>query len=232
MARNLGSGTRTKLRAAVVVASVAMWAGSGCVDHSGALPAPTVRPVQTRSPAQWSVSPVPGMEGVGQSPAGWAPPAELERPGRWQGIVVHHSATRSGNAAEFHRMHQQRVDASGEHWIGLGYHFVINNGRGGPDGQIEVGFRWRQQMQGAHCRPRNCADNYWNEHTIGICLVGNFELERPTQAQYEALARLVRFMCDRYSIPQNRVLGHGQVHGANTRCPGRFFSWQELRRRL
>lgn len=231
----MGSGVRTVLAAVMLVVGLG-WLG-GCQGAGKNLPAPTVRPVQighgSRMQTLPLASPAPTVWQPGQSgPAGWIPPARLEDPDRWQGILVHHSATPSGNATSFHRAHQQRLDRNGEPWLGLGYHFVIDNGAGGPDGKVEVGFRWEEQMQGAHCRPANCVDNYWNEHTIGICLVGNFELNRPTNAQYDSLARLVKFLCNRYGIGLDRVQGHGQVTGTNTRCPGRFFSWQELRQRL
>lgn len=154
----------------------------------------------------------------------WTPSADLEEKSRWQGIIVHHSATRSGSAAMIDQMHKQKG------WDGMGYDFVINNGRGAPNGQVEVGWRWVDQREGAHCRVDQNDDNYWNEHTIGICLVGNFENERPTAAQYDSLARLVRFLMARYHIPWSRVKGHGEVD--QTQCPGRNFSMAELKKRL
>jgi len=207
---------------------------SGCRPGADGLPKPTVRPVQG------NYQPLPAWPQTGpadhsQTPAGptaWTPTAGADDHDRWRGILIHHSATPDGNAAELNRLHQIRTDQNGERWLGLGYDFVIDNGRGGPDGGVEVGFRWTQQLQGAHCRPLNCTDNYWNEHTIGICLVGDFERHRPTRAQYESLATLVKFLCRRYGIPEKNILGHGQVPNANTKCPGRYFSWSELRRRL
>jgi len=35
-----------------------------------------------------------------------------------------------------------------------------------------------------------------------------------------------------YNIPNSRILGHGQVKGASTECPGKRFPWSEFRRRL
>src|SRR4051812_3753672 len=52
---------------------------------------------------------------------------------QWQYIVIHHSATPSGSAAAFDRMHRAKG------WDELGYHFVIGNGTMSGDGQIEVG---------------------------------------------------------------------------------------------
>ncbi|MBN1845115.1 MAG: N-acetylmuramoyl-L-alanine amidase [Sedimentisphaerales bacterium] len=208
----------------------------GCNPSSSSLPRPTVqsvrngyRPLPSRSDPLYRSSPArPAVP----APAEWVPPASLEDRSRWRGIIVHHSATDSGNAAQFDQMHKNRRDNNGEPWLGLGYHFVVNNGHGAADGKVEVGFRWRRQMQGAHCRPRSCTDNYWNEHTIGICLVGNFEHHAPSAAQYESLVRLIRFLQQRYNIPADKILGHGDVPGAQTACPGRLFSWAQLRRQL
>ena len=48
---------------------------------------------------------------------------------------------------------------------GLAYHFVIGNGDGMPDGEIEPTFRWREQIQGAHA-----GAGEYNEQGIGIAL--------------------------------------------------------------
>ena len=65
-------------------------------------------------------------------PADWAPHVA---PNKWLYIVIHHSATPAGSAAQFDRSHRQKG------WDELGYHFVIGNGTGSRDGQIEVGPR-------------------------------------------------------------------------------------------
>jgi hypothetical protein len=167
----------------------------------------------------------PGADMSDEARWGWIPPAGLEERGRWQGILIHHTAVPDhGNAADLDRAHKLRG------FDGLGYDFVICNGRGGQDGRIEVGWRWAQQREGAHCRVHPNDSNYWNEHTIGIVLVGNFEKGRPTPAQYESLARLVYFLQQRYDIPWSRIKGHRDVD--NTECPGQFFSFGELHHRV
>ena len=100
---------------------------------------------------------------------------------RWTTVVVHHSATDRGSASAFDRGHR------GKGWDELGYHFVIGNGRGSGDGQIEVGSRWYKQKHGAHCKT---PDNYFNEHGIGVCLVGDFT-RSPTHAATTCVARPV-----------------------------------------
>jgi len=149
---------------------------------------------------------------------GWMPAGGISD--RWECIVIHHSDSPSGNAADFDRWHRQRG------WDELGYHFVIDNGAGGPDGRVEVGSRWEKQKHGAHCK---VPGNYYNEHGIGICLVGNFDASYPSARQMESLRRLMRFLMAHTGIPPSRVLGHGEANGGNTRCPGRNFPMAQLR---
>ena len=105
-------------------------------------------------------------------------------------------------------------------WDALGYHFVIGNGIGYGNGEIYVGERWSKQMTGAHCK---VPGNYYNEHGIGICLIGNFEDHPPTAKQMEALARLSSFLSLQCGIPRSRIMTHGGITG-KTKCPGRHFS--------
>ena len=147
-------------------------------------------------------------------------PTVAER--KWRFIIVHHSATSAGDAAKFDRDHRDRG------WDGLGYHFVIGNGTMSGDGEIEIGPRWAQQKHGAHTKVRGHPE--YNELGVGICLVGNFNETRPSQAQRQSLVALVRGLMQRYHIPKSRVLGHGML--APTDCPGKQFDYQDLFNRL
>jgi hypothetical protein len=113
-------------------------------------------------------------------------------------------------------------------WDELGYHFVIGNGTNTPDGYIEVGARWHKQKHGAHCKTPS---NYYNEHGIGICLVGNFNKTRPTPRQLASLERLVRFLSHRCGISVRQITTHAAVTH-KTQCPGRYFSLAALQRSL
>lgn len=156
-------------------------------------------------------------------PREWLPPSRLEK--KWAAIIVHHSATRTGNAAIFDKKHREE-----NHWEGVGYDFVIGNGTDSGDGQVEVTFRWRGQLTGAHCKTPN---NWANENGIGICLVGNFEYTTPTARQMQSLLKLVRFLQNRYRIPKSRVYGHGNTPGARvTDCPGSRFPMARLKSML
>ena len=141
----------------------------------------------------------------------------------WEWIIIHHSATRVGSAEVFDAAHRARGMING-----LAYHFVIDNGtEGRPDGFIETGPRWIKQMYGGHCRQA-----YINEHGIGICLVGNFSVDQPTSKQLDSLALLIRGLQEQFHIANDRVLGHGEVIGEFSECPGSQFPWDELHKRL
>jgi hypothetical protein len=141
----------------------------------------------------------------------------------WSAIVLHHSGTARGGAESFDAHHRRERG-----WRSLGYHFVIGNGTETPDGAIQAGPRWQRQEAGAHA-----ASSEYNQRGIGVCLVGNFETGRPTEAQLEATVLLLRALVRRFGISKERILGHREVReGGSTACPGRFFPMEELRRVL
>jgi len=141
---------------------------------------------------------------------------------QWKYIVVHHTATGRGNAKTIYISHRDRGFSNG-----LGYHFLIDNGTMGKgDGQIEMGPRWIWQQEGAHCK----ADDM-NEKAIGIALVGNFNYEKPTPNQLQSLSFLISVLRGYYHIPRAHVMGHRQVRGAKTECPGKLFPMNYLRSR-
>ncbi|MBN1354490.1 MAG: N-acetylmuramoyl-L-alanine amidase [Candidatus Omnitrophica bacterium] len=141
---------------------------------------------------------------------------------KWKYIIIHHSATDAGNSMQFNASHIQRG------WKGVGYHFIIDNGTlGKDDGQIEMGPRWIKQQNGAHCKAGDM-----NEKGIGVCLVGNFSKDRPTRKQMQSLKYLVNKLRNYYKIPKNRIMGHGDVKGAKTECPGKRFSVKRFRATL
>jgi len=151
------------------------------------------------------------------------PIVPLYQSNKWKYIIIHHSATDEGNAMYFNKIHHIRG-----FWKGLGYHFVIDNGtKGKLDGQIEVAPRWLKQQDGSHCKAAGM-----NHKGIGICLVGNFSKENVTEEQMKSLVYLVNILRDYYNIPVENILGHGQVSGARTECPGKGFPWKEFYKRI
>ena len=158
----------------------------------------------------------PQLAGV---PHDWIPSPGAINPDGWRYIVIHHSATPAGGAKAFDRMHREKG------WDELGYHFVIGNGTDTSDGQIEVGSRWPKQKWGAHAKT---PDNRFNKTGIGICLVGNFDTQRPTRAELQSVSRLVAYLMKTYHIPADHVIGHSDTKA--TDCPGHNLHVAEVRR--
>jgi len=159
------------------------------------------------------------------APYGWTPSSRLERD--WRAIVIHHSATNCGCVASFDDYHRRNNG-----WDGVGYNFVIGNGSGSGNGQVETTFRWTGQKTGAHCKTDE--SNWANKSAVGICLVGNFDNSRPSRNQMASLMKLVRFLSERYDIPASRIYGHNTTpgHSTNTSCPGRNFPMSYVKTHL
>ena len=198
-------------------------AAAGCESSgtSSALPSPNFAgPVVIAQRPQIRLDPPlayrpPAVQGKSTArtnvPAAWVPLASADKR-KWNWIVIHHSAGPTGSAAAFDKYHREV-----NKWDELGYHFVIGNGSGSGDGQIEVGPRWPRQKHGAHAKT---PDNQYNDHGIGICLVGNFDVTRPTAKQMQSLARLTAYLADTYGVSQRNIIGH-KMTGKQTDCPGK-----------
>jgi hypothetical protein len=156
--------------------------------------------------------------------------AEIDRAhvrgGRWKYIVVHNSGTRQGNARIFDYYHRHTRHMPN----GLAYHFVIGNGTSTGDGQIEIGDRWRLQLNGGHVH-----SDYLNNIALGICLVGDFNRDLPTRAQYAALDELITYLRKRVGRVDRRlsiVKAHKEINPVPTDCPGNRFSYTWLHRKF
>ncbi|MEO5753885.1 MAG: peptidoglycan recognition family protein [Chthoniobacterales bacterium] len=141
---------------------------------------------------------------------------------RWRFIIVHNSGTRQGNARIFDYYHKNVRRMRN----GLAYHFVIGNGTSSGNGEVEVGDRWRRQINGGHVH-----SDYLNNISLGICLVGDFNRDQPTRAQLEASDELIRYLRDRcgkverHEIP---VRPHREMNPPRwgTDCPGDDFPYR------
>lgn len=158
-------------------------------------------------------------------------PADLKRildatpvkSGHWRYIVIHHSGTPNGSLKGMDMYHRQKRKMEN----GLAYHFVIGNGNGMPDGKIDIGNRWKRQIKGGHL-----SSDKQNAVALGICLVGNFEAQKPTAAQMKSLYALTSYLMRRTGIPRARVQTHREINVKPTACPGKHFPEQLLLKNL
>lgn len=113
---------------------------------------------------------------------------------------------------------------------GLAYHFVIGNGTSSGDGLIEVGDRWRRQINGGHVH-----SDYLNNISLGICLVGDFNRDQPTRAQLESCEELIRYLrerCGKIGMHNIAVRPHREMNPPRwaTDCPGDDFPYSWFRK--
>jgi hypothetical protein len=113
------------------------------------------------------------------------------KPNQWKYIYVHHSQTATGSAATL-----AQPD------VGLCDHFVIGNGDGCQDGEIQIGPRWNQQRPAAAPPGVDSIE----PDCVSICLVGDFDKSMPTPMQIRRLAQLVSTLQGQYRIPADKVV--------------------------
>lgn len=126
-------------------------------------------------------------------------------------ITLHHdgmdafaSTDRAAAAARLEQIRQAHLNRPGEPFGDIGYHYLID-----PAGRVWQGRPL--QWQGAHVARTN-------EGNLGVCCLGNFMQQRPSQAQLVALDRFVAAQMKHYRIPPGRVYTHREL--GQTLCPG------------
>jgi hypothetical protein len=137
------------------------------------------------------------------------------RDGRWQYVFIHHSRTDGGDAATL-----------GEQAGGLADHFVIGNGDGCGDGEVQVAQRWHRQAAAGRLPGLKSID----PACVSICLVGDFERAKPTAVQVKRLSQLVAALQARCGIPAGNV--HLFPGDATVTGVGRFFPLEAVREQL
>lgn len=113
--------------------------------------------------------------------------------------VIHHSATSGGDPWSFARYH---VENNG--WPGIGYHFVIM-----PDGTIYQTNALETISYGVE---------NMNTGSVNTCLVGNFEVTKPTAPQLTAVVELHKRLAAQ--LGQKPIVGHNDLK-QTTKCPGK-----------
>ena len=144
------------------------------------------------------------------------------RRSQWRNIIGHHSGIRYGNASIYGKAHRRRGMENG-----LAYHFVIGNGLDSGDGEIEIGDRWKRQIEGGHVSQRK-----YNLNSVGICVVGDFEKTAPTKNQMAAFKELVAYLKYDSLYGRPRFLVHKEVKNEQTICPGKHFPIRELHKQF
>jgi len=123
-------------------------------------------------------------------------------------IVVHHSATADTTLENFDAIFNYHTNVKG--WRDIGYHAVCEFVAGSTVAQ----YGRPEHVQGAHVAG-------FNDYTLGICIVGNFSVTMPNVDLLRYAAwRVIAPWCVQYSIPVENIVGHSEVPGTDTECPG------------
>lgn len=118
------------------------------------------------------------------------------RPGRWKYVFVHHSHTPGGSASTV-----AEAGDSGDGGLGPADHFVIGNGDGAADGEIQIGPRWNRQESAG----RTPGVDRMDPACISVCLIGDFDRTAPTPTQLRRLGQLVAALQGRLRIGPDHV---------------------------
>lgn len=128
-------------------------------------------------------------------------------------IVCHHSVTRTWDnmleAEETGQLHRMNRVYLNKGWPGIPYHYSI-----APSGSVyklnRIGdYTWHAK-----------GGNY---NSIGIMLMGNFEKNSITEKHWSCFVELCRLI--NKLMPQViKVVGHRNVRGSATLCPGKYIS--------
>jgi len=148
-----------------------------------------------------------------------ATPRSLEQPTR---VTIHHSAparkytrTKVDDVGKTIRA-IQRDHQENRGWADIGYHYVID-----PEGRLWEGRS--NEFIGAHA-----GSGRLNQKNLGIVLLGNFEIQKPTDAQFELLRDLVKFLRDELGIAADEIHTHNAIRTSaglgGTKCPGKHLS--------
>lgn len=135
-------------------------------------------------------------------------------------LVVHHTAQ---NLSDDQRSGTERMRALYQYhtvnrgWGDIGYHYVINT-----DGRIYEGRAGGKNVVGGHAYCNNIG-------TIGVALMGNFDLTTPSATQTKSLQWLLASLAETYNLDlTSQVSFHGLQRPAiighrdllSTDCPG------------
>ena len=152
--------------------------------------------------------------GANESLMTWEP--EYVKPVK---IIIHHTATpndlKQDPAATVRAVYYYHAITRG--WGDIGYNYLID-----PLGNIYEGRKGGESVVGGH-------DFGFNEGSVGISLIGDFQAAAPSDAMMASLVRLAAWLCDHYQIdPMGRsifrdldlpnIAGHRETK--STTCPG------------
>ena len=115
-------------------------------------------------------------------------------------IVIHHS----GNTDTVEDIRNLHVNIN--KWDDIGYHFMIDR-----DGNLFIGREI--DKIGAHVYG-------FNESSIGVCLLGNFDFEKIEEKQLDMLRWLLNNLMNEFNLNKESIKFHRDFPDVTKSCPG------------
>lgn len=128
------------------------------------------------------------------------------------GIVIHHSLTRDGVTVDWDAIKRYHMQEKG--WVDIGYHAGVER----IDGILTTLTGRPIDEIGAHCLGHN--------DTIGICIVGNYDLAPPDNSMLMYAAAVVAGYLRMFKLPVSSIHRHHDY--AEKSCPGTKFPWAQF----
>lgn len=117
-------------------------------------------------------------------------------PGAWDRIVLIDTKSPFANGSTLHKQAVELGETKG-----VGFHFVVGNGKGLDDGRPYACKFWDEQLPASAVYGRDLADG----KTIVIAVAGNTDRERVTPAQSDRVRTLVLDLMRKYGIRPESV---------------------------
>ena len=127
-------------------------------------------------------------------------------------LTIHHTVSPPDRSIE--SIAAYHVDSND--WPGIGYHFVLKD-----DGRI---YQTNYLTTKSYHAGSLAAPGDENAISVGIALQGDFTNAPPPQAQLDAARQLVAYLRGELANV-TAILGHRQMPGASTACPGA--TWEQ-----
>lgn len=135
-----------------------------------------------------------------------------------QRIIIHHSLTPDNQVVDWKAIRKYHIETNG--WTDIGYHFGVE--LVGDKYVVQKGRS--ESIPGAHCLGQN-------DKSLGICVVGNYDLEEPPEAALDLLAQLCADICKRHGLASEDIFTHNRFASYKT-CPGRKFPMPKLKSKV
>ena len=141
----------------------------------------------------------------------------------WQAIRTFHTSYRYNNhivtPTEAYILKRRGKKVTNP-WNSIGYSYGLED----INGHYEILTGRMMNERGAHTYGHN-------HNSIGICVVGNYDITPVPEKLWQLTLRFVNSLCEVCDISKSSVYGHTEFASYKT-CPGKLFDMTRFRREL